>query len=125
MVAFCSKVVPVSGGAGRPRSAADRISTPKRPSMPRISPALPRLWVATTSLGKVKRRAIRRPHPEEWSAGPRLDHRGVFSAAWSATDAVLVPILRDAALCAAPRDEVSAVLPFLLSSCRSLAAAGA
>src|SRR5437879_7407916 len=112
MVALSSKVWPVSGGEARARSAAERISTPKRPSMPRISPALPRLWVATTSLGKVKRRAIRRSHPEERSAGPRLE--GL------ATDAVLVPILRDAALCAAPQDEVMAVLPFLLSSCRSL-----
>src|SRR3990167_444570 len=65
MVAFSSKVTPVSSGDGRPSSSAETISTPNAPSMVRISPALPRLWVATTSLGKAKRRGIRicRPSP--------------------------------------------------------------
>ena len=40
-------------------SAAETISTPKPDSMLRISPALPRLCVATTSFGRTKRRAIR------------------------------------------------------------------
>jgi hypothetical protein len=59
IVAFSSKLLPVSSGTARPRSAAETISTPKPESSVRISPALPRLWVATTSLGQAKRRAIR------------------------------------------------------------------
>src|SRR5476651_688869 len=45
------------------------------------------------------------PHPEERPAGPRLE-------GW-APDVVLVPILRDAALHAAPQDEVSFLFPYL------------
>ena len=50
MRAFAAKVVPVSSGSGRPSSPAETASTPYGASSSRISPSLPGLCVAITSL---------------------------------------------------------------------------
>ncbi len=46
--AFSTKVEPVSSGSGKPRSPADRTSSPKGRNRSRNSCSLPALWVAMT-----------------------------------------------------------------------------